>query len=183
MVRHVLFDRAYYAEIERLMGRPLERSGVAIKQMDACSLGFADESFDYLISNSVLEHVHDVDGAVREMARVLRPGGVVRVSIHLFPCLSGGHRMEWAYPDEYRSDVIPPWDHLRERRFPAHVYLNEWRESHYLRAFSEHFDVLDSSILTEGEHVLTPEIRAELADWSLQDLTHATLQLLATRPR
>jgi ubiquinone/menaquinone biosynthesis C-methylase UbiE len=43
---------------------------------------FDDNEFDFLFSNSVLEHVQDLDSALSEMYRVLKPGGA---SLHLFP--------------------------------------------------------------------------------------------------
>ncbi len=41
----------------------------------ATEMPFADESFQTVISNSVLEHIPDVEMTVREIARVLKPGG------------------------------------------------------------------------------------------------------------
>lgn len=49
---------------------------------DAGHLPFPDGSIDLVLSRTVLEHVPDVAGAVREMARVTRPGGV---SLHFLP--------------------------------------------------------------------------------------------------
>jgi SAM-dependent methyltransferase len=45
-------------------------------------IGFDDASFDFVFSNSVFEHVQDHGLALREVARVLSPGGL---SIHIFP--------------------------------------------------------------------------------------------------
>jgi SAM-dependent methyltransferase len=39
------------------------------------SLPFASDTFDLVLSHEVLEHVRDDQAAIREMARVLRPGG------------------------------------------------------------------------------------------------------------
>ncbi|MGL5138460.1 MAG: class I SAM-dependent methyltransferase [Beijerinckiaceae bacterium] len=43
--------------------------------MDACHLGFADASFDVVSVPFVLTLVPDPEGALDEMARVLKPGG------------------------------------------------------------------------------------------------------------
>ena len=49
---------------------------------DAESLPFTDESFDVVYSNGVLHHTPDTAGAVREVHRVLRPGGQARVMLY-----------------------------------------------------------------------------------------------------
>lgn len=36
---------------------------------------FLDKQFDFVFSNSVLEHIENIDGALLEVSRVLRPGG------------------------------------------------------------------------------------------------------------
>lgn len=49
---------------------------------DGENLPFADESFDVVYSNGVLHHTPDTAGAVREVHRVLRPGGQARVMLY-----------------------------------------------------------------------------------------------------
>jgi SAM-dependent methyltransferase len=44
---------------------------------EASSLPFADGSFDLVFGHAVLHHLPDLDAAVREFRRVLRPGGVI----------------------------------------------------------------------------------------------------------
>ncbi|HEU4319249.1 MAG TPA: class I SAM-dependent methyltransferase [Acidimicrobiia bacterium] len=46
-----------------------------VKCMRAEALDFEDESFDFVVSVHAIEHIPDLDGALSEIARVLRPGG------------------------------------------------------------------------------------------------------------
>lgn len=45
-----------------------------VLQADGGKMPFPDESFNTVISNSVLEHIPDVDTVISETARVLKPG-------------------------------------------------------------------------------------------------------------
>jgi SAM-dependent methyltransferase len=56
---------------------------------DCETLPFANERFDVVYSNGVLHHTPDTAGAVREIHRVLRPGGQARVMLY--------HRRSLAY--------------------------------------------------------------------------------------
>jgi SAM-dependent methyltransferase len=52
-----------------------------IKQGDALSLPFADGEFDRVVAAEVLEHIPDDTTAIAELARVLRPGGTLAVTV------------------------------------------------------------------------------------------------------
>ena len=49
---------------------------------DGEHLPFADDSFDVVYSNGVLHHTPDTAGAIHEVHRVLRPGGVAKVMLY-----------------------------------------------------------------------------------------------------
>ncbi len=49
--------------------------GVGYARADAAGLPFADHSFDAVVACLVFEHIREVDRAIAEVARVLRPGG------------------------------------------------------------------------------------------------------------
>jgi ubiquinone/menaquinone biosynthesis C-methylase UbiE len=52
-----------------------------VLQADATRLPFDDQSFAAVLSNCVLEHIPDDRAVVGEMARVLRPGGTVAITV------------------------------------------------------------------------------------------------------
>ena len=47
---------------------------------DACSTKFSDSSMDFVISTQVIEHVDDDESLVREVYRLLKPGGIAYIS-------------------------------------------------------------------------------------------------------
>jgi ubiquinone/menaquinone biosynthesis C-methylase UbiE len=59
-----------------MLARARER-GLDVREGTVTELPFDAASFDVTCSFKVLAHVHDIGGALREMARVTRPGGVV----------------------------------------------------------------------------------------------------------
>jgi SAM-dependent methyltransferase len=52
---------------------------------DVMDLSFADQSFDLVVSNDVMEHIPDPVKALGECFRVLKPGGEVLASIPFDP--------------------------------------------------------------------------------------------------
>ena len=66
------------AMLERL-AQSARRLGLAVEttRCDAAALPFADASFELVLGHAVLHHLPDVEGALREFRRVLRPDGRV----------------------------------------------------------------------------------------------------------
>jgi SAM-dependent methyltransferase len=81
-------------------------SRTATVQGDALQLPFGDETFDRVICSEVLEHIPDDLGAMRELTRVLRPGGTMAVTVPRF----GPELINWALSDEYHN---VPGGHIR----------------------------------------------------------------------
>jgi len=63
--------------IEEARRRHGHRQDVGFQTADAAHLPFANVTFDACRCERTLQHIDDPDGAVAEMARVLRPGGRV----------------------------------------------------------------------------------------------------------
>jgi len=81
-------------------------SEAGMVQGDARRLPFADSSFDRVIAAEVLEHIADDRRAMAELARVLKPGGTMAVTVPRF----GPEAVNWALSDAYHH---VPGGHVR----------------------------------------------------------------------
>ncbi len=87
---------------------------------------FPDETFDFVFSNYVFEHVFDYKTALRELTRILKKGAI---SIHMFPdlfTLIEGHTFVPIIPLCKRKWWLTIWA-LIGRRAPYQKGLN-WRK-------------------------------------------------------
>jgi SAM-dependent methyltransferase len=150
---------------------------------DVSRLPFQNDSFDVITSVAAFEHFLDVPRVLKEIHRVVRPEGMVWVLVHLFTCPSGGHNVGLSQiPLREIPNGIDAWDHLRRRRMPFYVPLNEWRRDQYLAEFQKHFEVLKHyCAMREGEHLLTPQIENELSDFSRDELTCGAYVIVARK--
>jgi SAM-dependent methyltransferase len=86
-----------------------------VRHEDALALSFRDGSLEAIVSNDVFEHVPDIDRALAECVRVLRPGGRLYFSIpfHETPgttqraAVRNGHVVELLAP-EYHGNPVDP---------------------------------------------------------------------------
>ena len=97
--------------------RGLIRARVA----DAARLPFPSNYFDFAVASEILEHIQDDGKTMKEIRRVMKPGGVVIITVPAIPML-------WSYQDVY-------WGHFRRyTRHSLEVLLQ-----------NEHFQILKLS--------------------------------------
>jgi len=180
----LLFAPRYYRRLAAEYGAPLRFDRVELAQIDGSRLPVADASLDWIVSHEVLEHVRDLESVFAEIRRTLKPDGRAYLYVHHFTSLSGGHHIAWKHPDTAPSRKVPPWDHLRERRY-AHIpsWLNGVRAHEYRALIEAELEILEWRWLPrEGEALLTPGVRAELAAYGEDELLHKGFIVIA-RPR
>jgi SAM-dependent methyltransferase len=61
------------------------RGKIVAGEADIQQLRFPDNTFDKIISISVMEHIIDDHGALKEMMRVLKPGGLLLMTMEYHP--------------------------------------------------------------------------------------------------
>jgi SAM-dependent methyltransferase len=79
-----------------------EGAGGSATNGDATRLPFADASFDRIIASEVLEHIPDDTAAFGELARVLKPGGTLAVTVPAWLA----ERVCWALSDEFHAPFV-----------------------------------------------------------------------------
>ena len=109
--------------------------GVDARQARIEDLPFADGEFDVVVCNWVLYHLPDVDAGLRELARVLRPGGrfvgIYNRDRHMEE-LWGRIRPASAESDDYRETLKRHFAQVEERDTEAYTL---WASRDDLQAF------------------------------------------------
>lgn len=167
----------YYATLKSFCDYPLSSSGMNIVCMNAEKIAFPDESFDCIISNAVFEHIshHSMPKVVSELYRILKIGGYTFIRIHPFTSLDGGH-----HPD---ISKVPPWDHLRNNKWPTPVYLNKLRIHEYLDYFHPGFKIIEVQRETteQAKSKLVSAKRGWVCNYSEEELLAARITIIAQK--
>lgn len=113
----------------------------ALVRDDALRLPFPDRCVDGVLSICAIEHFDDAGEALAEMARVVRPGGVLAMSADAltdegdWPEQSRGHRATYAVVDTYDEAKLSKL--LDEAGFDVerseYMFKQHWAQGVYLR--------------------------------------------------
>jgi SAM-dependent methyltransferase len=159
-------------------------------QMDAARMTFRENEFDLAYSFSVFEHLPEPEQVLREAVRVLRPGGLLYVSVHLYAAEGGCHDLRIFAGNR---EAIPWWAHLRPKHKHLVVescYMNEWRleawESMFARVCpgaefrrEPHHQELDTTLRTE---LAALRAAGELSSYSDDELLTVNLMAIWRKP-
>lgn len=104
---------SFFVEVSRRATESLRRAGGRVARVGDWRLPFRDGSFDLVLALEVLEHVEEDVLMLRELVRVLRPGGIAVVSVPL-------HMDRWSPIDEACAHV---------RRYEPNELLGKLRDA------------------------------------------------------
>lgn len=88
-------------------------SPLAMVKADICDLPFEDNAFDVILCNHVLEHIPDDQTAMKELYRVMKPGGWGIFQIPLDPNRSVSFQDDRITDPKERAKIFGQYDHVR----------------------------------------------------------------------
>ncbi len=100
----------YIAGVKYLEGYYYERQ---TNLLDITNIPYNDEAFDVVICNHVLEHIEDDKLAMRELYRVLKPGGMAILQVPISAVLTTTYEDPTIIQPEDREKAFGQFDHVR----------------------------------------------------------------------
>ncbi len=88
-------------------------SPLADVKADICNLPFEDNSFDWIFCNHVLEHIPDDKQAMKELYRVMKPGGVGIFQVPLDTSRQHTFEDDTITNPTERAKIFGQYDHVR----------------------------------------------------------------------
>ncbi|KAA3622780.1 MAG: class I SAM-dependent methyltransferase [Flavobacterium sp.] len=88
-------------------------SPIADVKADICNLPFDDNSYDFIICNHVLEHIPDDEKAMKELYRVLAPGGTAILQVPFDRNRKTTFEDDSITDPKERARIFGQYDHVR----------------------------------------------------------------------
>lgn len=185
MARKILgLDARFERELLRALGLP-RPPDIRLLRMNAVEMAFESASFDCVVSFSVFEHLPDPAAVLDEISRVLKPGGVACIYVHLYSSETGAHDVRVL---SGKRDEIPYWAHLRpkyEHLVRPNSYLNEVRLGSWRELFDKHWPGNQSELFRESdldEQLAEVRQAGDLFDYSDEELLTSVFAVLWKKP-
>ena len=136
--RHQILDNSYGFDIKLLLdgdSAGINSSKLTLHQQSATSTFLNSSSIDLVVSNSVLEHIEDLNELIKEMYRITKPGGF------------GAHGVDFRDHRIYFDTNIHPLESLKfDSAEPIVFGINRLRPHEIETIFKANgFEVLDTT--------------------------------------
>lgn len=151
----------------------LNSEHIVLIQADLASHDFQGETFDFIYSNAVLEHMTGLDEMFHKLSQLLAPGGLMLHSIDLREHLSDRPIADKNTSIEFYKFSVEEWS----RRYPpgSNSHINRLRLCDYRRLFEEAgFQIIHEEITQ------TMELTGKVYELIHPDFRHYDLRDLAT---
>ena len=116
-VLHFAPEQAFYKRFRKLENLDYTttdlESPLADVKADICDLPFKDNSFDFILCNHVLEHIPDDTEAMKELYRILQPGGTAILQIPQDLQREKTFQDDSITDPKERAKVFGQYDHVR----------------------------------------------------------------------
>ncbi len=112
---------------DRLLWAQRECVPADLVRVDVNTLPFADEAFDKILLSEVLEHLADDTAGLRELWRVLKPGGVIAISVphanypFLWDPINRTRELVGASPMRSAGPITGQWSNHERLYLPAEL--------------------------------------------------------------
>ncbi len=114
---HFAPEQAFYKRFKKMKHLDYTttdlNSPLADVKADICNLPFADNSFDSILCNHVLEHIPDDQKAMQEIFRILKPGGMAILQIPLDMNRAKTFEDDSITDPKKRAEIFGQYDHVR----------------------------------------------------------------------
>ncbi|MFG2109463.1 class I SAM-dependent methyltransferase [Micromonospora chersina] len=121
---------------ERLAADPAAAQKINVRELSATELDYPDKSFDLVTAIEVVEHIDDLDAALRQVHRVLAPGGRFALTTpnRWFPFETHGFLIRGKRYRPARGPFLPWIVPLHRRLADARAFTARGLSAHLRRA-------------------------------------------------
>lgn len=116
-VLHFAPEQAFYKRFRKLKNLDYTttdlNSPLADVKADICDLPFKSDTYDFILCNHVLEHIPDDTQAMRELYRILKPGGTAILQIPQDLSLEKTFEDDSITSRKERARIFGQYDHVR----------------------------------------------------------------------
>ena len=146
-ILHFAPEQAFYTRFRKMTNLDYTttdlNSPLADVKANICNLPFADNTYDMIFCNHVLEHIPDDTKAMQELFRILKPGGIGILQIPQDLTRDITFEDDSIIDRKKRAEIFGQYDHVR-------VYGRDYFEK--LRSIGFKVKEVDyTSVLTEEE--------------------------------